>query len=494
LTNSISKGNIGFVLGPLLFLLILFFSNPEGLSEEGVSVLAVTIWIAIWWISEAVPIEVTALLPIVLFPLTGGPGLVETCASYAHKYIFLFMGGFILAIAIEKWNLHKRIALVIINRVGTNLVMVIWGFMLSTAFLSMWISNTATTVMMLPIGMAIITQLGKRHGEDANLYKNFSTALMLAIAYSASIGGMATLIGTPPNLILAGVIHETYGIELSFAQWFKFGLPISGVLLFICWKYLTKIAFKMGKLEFPGGKAAIKSQLHDLGKMSKEEKVILVVFISTALAWISRSLILTSFIPALDDTIIAISSAVILFTLPSSKKGEKLINWHDAMKLPWGILILFGGGIALAVGFQNSGLAAWIAGQLASLSGIHLIVLLLILVAAVNFLTEITSNLATASVLLPILAPLALAMDVHPFGLMVGCTLAASCAFMLPVATPPNAIVFGSGHIALSNMIKTGVWLNIFSIVLITLIVYFVLPEFWNFDISSFPPNLNSID
>jgi len=487
LAYSISKNNFGFALGPLLYFLILFLFKPVDLSAEGVAVLAATVWIAIWWISEAVPIEATALLPIVLFPMGGGPGLQETCAAYAHKFIFLFMGGFILAIAIEKWNLHKRIALTIINKVGTNLVMVILGFMLSTAFLSMWISNTATAVMMLPIGMALIAQIKNGPKESEESYQGFGRALMLAIAYSASIGGMATLIGTPPNLILAGVIEQTYGIELSFAKWFMFGLPISIILLFVCWKYLTRFAFPMKKLQFPGGKSAIRTQLKELGSMSFEEKIVLAVFIVTAFAWISRSLILTNIFPALDDTIIAIFSALVLFVLPSSKKKTRLINWNDAMKLPWGVLILFGGGIALAVGIQSSGLAVWIAHQLTSMSGLNIFLLILILVAAVNFLTEITSNLATASVLLPILAPLALAMDVHPFGLMVACTLAASCAFMLPVATPPNAIVFGSGIVPISAMIRTGIWLNIISIAVITIFVYSMLPLLWGFDISSFP-------
>jgi sodium-dependent dicarboxylate transporter 2/3/5 len=478
----LTKNTIGLILGPLSFLSILWFVAPENLSAAGIAVLAVTTWVAIWWITEAIPVEVTALLPIVLFPLSGGLDLTATCAAYGHKFIFLFVGGFILAIAIEKWNLHKRIALTIIHFVGTNLSKIILGFMVSTAFLSMWISNTATAVMMLPIGMAIITQI---EGKKSN--SQFGKALMLAIAYAASIGGMATLIGTPPNIILAGVLEQTYNVELSFSQWFMVGFPISVVLLIICWKYLTVYAFNFKNLQLEGGKAYINQQLKALGKTSREEKTILVVFVLTALAWIFRSAFLKEWIPAMDDTIIAISAAVLLFILPSSKPGKPLLAWKDAVKLPWGILLLFGGGIAIAVAFQQSGLAFWVATQLQGLEGVHLLLVVFVLITAVNFLTEITSNLATASVLLPLLAPLALAMDVHPYVLMVACTVAASCAFMLPVATPPNAIVFGSGKLKIADMVKTGIWMNLISIVILTLAVYFLLPVLWDIEIDSFP-------
>ena len=477
-----TKKTIGLVLGPILFTFIMFFFNGDGLSLEAKAVLASAAWVAIWWITEALPIAVTALLPIILFPLSGGLSLKETTASYGHKYIFLFVGGFILAIAIEKWNLHKRIALNIIKIVGTNVVQIILGFMVATAFLSMWISNTATAVMMLPIGMAIIAQLKDNPDtiQDENLI--FGKALMLAIAYSASIGGMATLIGTPPNLVLAGVVQESYNVEITFSQWFSFGFPISILFLVLCWLYLTKVAFKFKQKKFPGGQTEIKRQLKELGKITFEEKTVLVIFGLTAFAWITRSFFLKKFIPAIDDTIIAIIFAVILFILPSSKKDKKLLTWDDAVKLPWGILLLFGGGMALASGFDSSGLANWIGSQMTSFSSIPLILLLFILIASVNFLTEITSNLATTAMLLPVLVSLASAIGVHPYFLLVGATVAASCAFMLPVATPPNAVVFGSGYLKIEDMVKKGIWLNIASIVLLTLFVYFVLPLIWNLD------------
>ena len=470
-------------MGPALFLIILLWFHPEGLSKEANAILASTIWIAVWWITEAVPIAITSLLPVVLFPLTGGMELAETTASFGHRYIFLYIGGFILAIAIERWNLHKRIALNIIQLIGTNVKNVILGFMVATAFLSMWISNTATSVMMLPIGMSIISQLMDNPKTVENENQNFGKALMLAIAYSASIGGMATLIGTPPNLVLATIVQETYGIEITFSKWFMFGLPISLILLAICWKYLTEIAFTFNQKKFPGGRNEINKQLKSLGKLSYEEKMVLLIFVGTAFAWITRSFLLQKLIPNLDDTIIAVITGILLFILPASKsKNRKLINWEEAVKLPWGILLLFGGGLALAQGFKTSGLAEWIGGQLTLLEGASIFILLLFLIALVNFLTEITSNLATTAMILPILAPLSLVLDVNPFMLMVGATVAASCAFMLPVATPPNAVVFGSGYLRIPDMAKTGVWMNLFSIIFLTIMVYFLLPILWGFN------------
>ena len=481
---------IGFVLGPLLFVLILLFLKPEGLSPEARAVLASTAWIAVWWITEAIPIAVTALLPIVLFPLTGGLGLSDTTSAFGHKYVFLYLGGFIIAIAIEKWNLHRRIALNIINFIGSDIKKIILGFMVATAFLSMWISNTATSVMMLPIGIAIITQLKDNPNTIENENHLFGKALMLAIAYSASIGGIATLIGTPPNLVLAGVVLDTYDYEITFLQWFMFGFPISLILLFICWKYLTNYAFKFTQKEFPGGKQEIKRLLKSLGKVSYEEKMVAIVFGTTAFFWITRSLLFDKLLPQLDDTIIAIVFAVVLFLIPSKDKKIKLMDWEDAVKLPWGIILLFGGGMALANGFESSGLAQWIGGQMTTFAGLTTIILVLLLIAAVNFLTEITSNLATTAMLLPVLAPMALTVDIHPFVLMVGAAVAASCAFMLPVATPPNAVVFGSGYLRIPDMVNKGFVMNMISIIILTLFVYFVLPLLWDLTVEGFPQAL----
>ena len=478
---SLVKRNIFLVLGPLAFLILQTFDPPSGMPESAFSMLGITLWMAIWWVTEAIPIGVTALLPIILFPLTGAVDLSSTTASYGHKYIFLYMGGFMLAIAIEKWNLHKRIALQVIRIIGTNISKIILGFMVATAFLSMWISNTATSVMMLPIAMSIVTQLKDNPAtrEDENLI--FGKALMLGIAYSASIGGVATLIGTPPNLVFAGYVEEVYGIEITFWQWAKWGLPIAIPLLVIAWIYLTKYAFTFKQKEFPGGREEINALIKELGPMKKEEKIVLGIFVLTAFAWITRSFVLQPLLPAIDDTIIAMCAGILLFTIKSDNKKEPLINWEDAVKLPWGIILLFGGGMALASGFETTGLAEWLGSQMSLLQGLALIVLVVVIVASVNFITEVTSNLATTAMLLPILAPIAIGLDINPYILMVATTVAASCAFMLPVATPPNAVVFGSGYLKISDMAKSGIWMNIVSIVFLSLMVYYVLPLIWDF-------------
>lgn len=482
MTASVSK-RVGFWAGPLAFLLIVALVRPEGLSIAGVAVLATAVWMAIWWISEAIPIEVTSFLPIILFPLTGALNISKTTASYGHKYIFLYLGGFLLAIAIERWNLHRRIALNIINIIGTDVSKMILGFMCATAFMSMWISNTATTVMMLPIAMAIVAQLKDNPATIEDENQIFGKALMLSVAYSASIGGMATLVGTPPNLVLAGVLKELYDIELTFVQWMTIGLPISLLLLSICWVYMTRVAFTFKQKEFPGGRKEIRRLVGELGSMSREEKLVLAVFVITALAWIMRSFVLSKVLPNIDDSIIAMIAGIVLFILPAKNGDRRLLQWDEAVKLPWGILFLFGGGMALASGFQSTGLAEWIGSQMQALGSVPLFLLALLLIAAVNFLTEITSNLATTAMLLPILASMALSIGVHPYYLLVAATVAASCAFMLPVATPPNAVVFGSGYLRISDMFRSGVWMNIISIIILTLIVYFLLPVIWDFDI-----------
>lgn len=476
---SLTKNTIGLWLGPALFVLINYVLEWPGLSEQATAVLATASWMAVWWITEAIDIAATALLPIAIFPLTGGLSLATTTSMYGHQYIFLFLGGFILAIAIEKWNLHRRIALNIIALVGTDLRHIILGFMLATGFLSMWISNTAAAVMLLPVGMAIVAQMRDNPLTQKHENALFGKALMLAIAYAASIGGMATLIGTPPNLVMAGVIKESYGVEITFLQWFLLAFPISLILLFACWWYLTNVAFKFEQKTFPGGKDEVKRQLLALGKMSAAELRVLIVFVVMALAWISRSFILVQFFPGIDDTIIAILGALVLFIWPA-EKGKSLVNWEDTLKLPWGIIILFGGGIALATGFEESGLAAWIGNHLSSLSNLPFWLLLLLLVASVNFLTEITSNLATTAMILPVLVSIAASMQVHPFYLVMAATLAASCAFMLPVATPPNAVVFGSGYLKIEEMVKHGFWMNVLSILIVSLAIYFLLPFIWD--------------
>jgi sodium-dependent dicarboxylate transporter 2/3/5 len=483
--KSIQK-SLFLISGPLLFLAMQFFSPPAGMSETAYSLLSITLWMALWWVTESVPIAITALLPIILFPMTGAVDLQTTTASYGHKYIFLYMGGFMLAIAIEKWNLHKRIALNIIKIIGTNISKIILGFMVATAFLSMWISNTATAVMMLPIAMSIVAQLQDNPNTEKNENLIFGKALMLSIAYSASIGGMATLIGTPPNLVFAGYVEETYGIEITFLQWLKFGVPIAIPLLVVAWLYLTKFAFKFKQKEFPGGKEEINRLLVLIGPMKREEKLVSSIFVLTAFCWITRSFILQEFFPFIDDTIIAMTAGILLFVVPASDFKKRLITWEDAVKLPWGIILLFGGGMALAAGFQITGLASWLGAQMSVFQGLSLLVLVFVVITLVNFFTEFTSNLATTAMLLPILAPIAISLNINPYMLMVACTIAASCAFMMPVATPPNAVVFGSGYLRIPDMIKSGIWMNIISILFLTLMVYYFLPIIWDFNLTDF--------
>ena len=479
--------NFGLILGPLMFFVILLFFHPSGLNDQSNDVLAATIWIAIWWIFEALPIAVTALLPIVLFPIAGGMDLAQTTASYGHKLIFLIMGGFMIAIAIEKWNLYKRIALNIIYFIGTDLRKIILGFMAATAFLSMWISNTATAVMMLPIGVVIIKQLKDNPNTDENENNIFGKALMLAIAYSASIGGIAMFIGTPPNLVMAGIVSQVYGYEISFLEWIVFGLPVSMLLLAICWVYLTRYAFTFKQDKFPDGREEILKLKNELGVISYEQKIVGLVFISVGFCWITRSFLLQKIFPALDDAIIAIIFAMILFIINAKSKNKKILEWKEAVKMPWGILLLFGGGMSLAKAFDVSGLAIWIGNQITAFGNFDLFLFLILLVTAINFLTEVTSNVATTAMLLPVIAYIALELDIHPFILMTAAAVAASCAFMLPAATPPNAIVFGSGYLRIPDMVKKGFLLNIISILIIVLMVYYLLPVVWDIDKDVFP-------
>jgi len=483
------KNRIGLFLGPLFFLLILFI-DFKGLSTEGKVIMAGTVWIAIWWIMEPIPIAATSLLPIVIFPLSGALDIKTTTTTYYSPLIMLFMGGFIIALAMERWNLHQRIALTTIKMIGTNSRKIILGFMLATMFLSMWISNTATALMMLPIAVAIAKKIGDfQSGADSKELSKFHKALMLSIAYAASIGGMATLIGTPTNAIFSAISLELYGREITFSEWFALGLPISLVCLVIGWVYLTRVVFSADIPNVGAAKNEVKKQLISLGKMTFEEKMVLLVFVITATAWILRSFVLVRFIGGINDTIIAMAGALLLFILPSSKKGEKLMDWETARKLPWGILLLFGGGLAIAAAFKSTGLADWLGNHLSALNQFHFALILFVVIIMVNYFTEITSNVATASVLLPILASLSQTIGVHPFGLMVGASLAASCAFMLPVATPPNAIAYSSGYLSMNNMVKTGFWMNLMTTTILFFFIYYIMPIIWGIELLEFPPD-----
>jgi sodium-dependent dicarboxylate transporter 2/3/5 len=460
----------------------------DGLPEAGQAILACTAWVAIWWITEAVNMSVTALLPVVLFPLTGGLDVKTTTTTYYSPIIMLFLGGFIIAIAIERWNLHQRIAMNIIRLIGTNGNRIILGFMVATAFLSMWISNTATALMMLPIGLAIAKKLGEYQPDSLQAeHLLFSKSLMLSIAYGASIGGMATLIGTPTNAIFSAISSEMFQQEVSFVAWFSFGLPISILLVGIAWLYLTKVAFRTRLSGAEKARLEIKQQLRLLGAMRFEEKAVAVVFALTAMAWITRSFVLERLLPGIDDTVIAMAGALVLFVIPAKNEKTTLMNWATASKLPWGILILFGGGLAIAVGFQQSGLAVWLGELLSVMNALPFALILFAVLLMVNFFTEITSNVATAAVIVPVLAALSQSIDVHPFAMMAGASLVASCAFMLPVATPPNAIVYSASYLTMNDMVRAGFWMNLITTTILFLCIYFLMPLIWGIDLLYFP-------
>ena len=471
---------VGLVLGPLLFLVLLVISPPQGMSPAAWSVAAVAILMATWWISEAIPLAATALLPIVLFPLLDVMSTSTTTTAYANHLIFLFMGGFLIAMAMQKWSLHKRIALHTIHWVGISPSRIILGFMLATAFLSMWISNTATAMMMLPIALAVISQLALKEDQSPDEHEEsspFGTALMLGIAYSASIGGVATLIGTPPNAILAGIVENLYQQRISFATWMSFGLPLSLVMLGIAWFYLTRVAYPVGDQSSPKIKELINKELATLGPLSRQEIWVAVVFAIVAICWITRGLFDIPALVNVSDASIAMTGALVLFVIPSDfRKREFLLDWSTAVKLPWDILVLFGGGFALAKGFSDSGLTEWIVTQLSIMKGAPLIVLVLMVTAVVIFLTEVTSNTATATLIIPVMGALAQAVGVQPLSLMVPAAVAASYAFMLPVATPPNAIVFSSRYITIPQMARAGLWMNLLASLVITAFVMFLLP------------------
>lgn len=441
---------------------------------------------AVWWVSEAIPLAATSLLPLALYPFLGIASAARAAAPYANHLIYLFMGGFILAQAMQRWGLHRRLALRIVLLVGTSPSRVVLGFMVASAFLSLWVSNTATAAMMMPIGLAVVQQvadsLRKSGSSTEEIARSahridltpgqfpFGVSLMLGIAYGASIGGIGSLIGTPPNVLLVGTLEESFGIEISFVRWLMFGIPFVVMFIPLVWLWLTRVAYPLQIREIPGGSAFVREEIGRLGAMSVGEQRTAIVFALTAAAWISRPL-WTSWIPSGDlvtDSTIAITAAIALFLLPAGN-GERLLNWEWASRLPWDVLVLFGGGFSLARGFETSGLSQWLGEQLTRFSDAPLPLFIVLVVLLIVSLTELASNTASAAMSLPILGATATGMGVSPLLLCIPATLAASCAFMMPAATPPNAIVFGTGYLTITQMAKTGLWINLIAVVLITL-------------------------
>jgi solute carrier family 13 (sodium-dependent dicarboxylate transporter), member 2/3/5 len=567
---------IGLVLGPILFLVILLLpidgnnnssdssinnsinnsaesidtnnANINTLSFSAKLVLATTFWMATWWITEAIPIYVTALLPLIIFPSLSITGLGDTAANYADRIIFLFLGGFILAKAVEKTQLHRRFALNILNVFGTTPKYIVAAFMLVTGILSGWMSNTATTMLMLPIAAAVISQIGigegriqkgqeeerrnssKSNNQEQNINKNnknivkdienleekpneqqsrFGLCLMLSIAYSASIGGMATLIGTPPNAIFASLSKSMLDIEISFGQWLLIGIPISGISLIVIWFYMVHLGVKITDIKSIGReKEIIKRKIKEIGKITKDEKIVACVFIATAIAWVTRGILWGDIVPMVDDSTIAIAAAFSLFLIPSSKskslpitdekqnsdftqnnngesnfqvqqqdKSSRIMNWETAVTIPWGILILIGGGLALAHAFTETGLDQWISNQLLFVENLNYILIVLVIVAISIFFGEIASNTASAALLIPIAVSLASSISIDPLLLMVPLTIATSFGFIMPVGTPPNAIVFGSKYVTAPKMAKAGFPLDIIGIIMVTVLTTMMVPQ-----------------
>lgn len=463
---------IGLAAGPVLFVVALY-APIDDLSFEARIVLGASLWMGTWWVTEAIPIYVTALMPLAIFPLFHITQLEQVSMLYADRIVFLFLGGFIIAKAIERSMLHQRFALNVLKTFSTNPRHIVGAFMVVTGSLSAWMSNTATTMLMLPIAAAVIAQITNTEEKG-----RFGTCLMLCIAYSASLGGMATLIGTPPNAIFASLSKTLIDVDVSFGQWMLVGLPISLISIFVAWWYMVNHGAKIGTLPITAEKGLIMKKIIELGKMNRDEKIVAGVFIATAVAWITRGLIWRDFFPLVDDSTIAIIAAISLFLLPSISKG-RLLDWETAVQIPWGVLLLIGGGLALAAGFTATGLDAWIADQLKFLGGFHYIVIILALVAVTKFISEILSNTATAALLIPISVSLAASLDINPLLLMVPIAIATSYVFMMPVGTPPNAIVFASGYVTAAKMARAGLLLSFIGIALATLLTVVLVPLVW---------------
>ena len=471
-SSGVGKRYIGMVAGLLLFVLMLATSPPEGLSREGWNTAAIALLMAVWWITEVIPIPATAMLPLVLFPVLNISGISATATPYANPMIFLFMGGFMLAIGMQEWGLHRRIALNIIWLIGSRPRSIILGFMVSTAVISMWVSNTAATMMMLPIALSVIelTKSIDNSSDDSRKYNNFAVALMLSIAYSANVGGLGTVIGTPTNALLIGFVNESYGVEISFMEWMIVGIPVVVLGLPLIFYSLTYITFPVRFKNLPGGREYIHKEVRGLGSFSRGEIMVAIIFGFVAILWMTRPVI-ERWLPGLSDAGIAIFGALLLFLCPVRiKTGEFLLNWKAAAKLPWGILILFGGGLTLAGAIQRTGLAEWIGGYFAGLAGWPFISVIFIVTFVVILFTNLASNSATTAAFLPVMGSVAIGMGEDPLQLAIPVAVAASCVFMLPVGTPPNAIVYGSGVMTIPQMVKAGLWLNLLFVFLITLL------------------------
>ncbi len=472
---------IGLLLGPAIAILMLLASTPAGLSDAAWTTAALGVLMAVWWATEAVPIAITALLPLVLFPILGVATIHETAAPYSNKVIYLFLGGFIVAFAMQRWGLHRRIALNVLQVAGNNGRSLIGGFMLASALISMWVMNTSTTMMLLPIAVSIIAVIHKSVGSlDQKARDDFQYALLLGVAYGATIGGMATLVGTAPNAMLAAFMLENYDTQIDFASWMMVGLPLSAAMLPLAWLALTRLVFKVDFKTSDEGRAELKHMKDEMGRIKVPEIRVAIVFVIMALAWVGRPLLAKlPGLSALDDSGIAMAGAIALFLVPSGDKSDPLLlRWKYVEQLPWSVLILFGGGLTLAGAVSRTGLAEWLGSSLQAVGALPLAIIVIAAATLIIFLTELTSNIATTATFLPVVGAIAIESGIDPIVLTVPITFAASCAFMLPVATPPNAIVFGSGLLTIPKMARAGIALNLVGIVLVSIVALTLAPRF----------------
>ncbi|ASJ75252.1 SLC13 family permease [Granulosicoccus antarcticus] len=482
------------------FAIWLAMGNSEGLSPDARWVATIATLMAIWWMTEAIPLAVTSLLPIVLIPMLTARTVSEATSPYASSIVFLFLGGFLIAIAMEKWNLHRRVALLTLRKVGIEPTRIVLGMMLATGFLSMWVSNTATTLMMLPIGLSVLALVSERSGKsgaapaaphkpghvdlnpDENIQK-FGICLVLAIAWSASMGGLGTLLGSPPNAIVAGYAADELGRNIGFLEWMMLGTPLALVFILIGWVLMTRVLYRFKLDEIPGGKQMIQDEIDKLGPLSQGEKMVMIVFASAAFLWVVPGILVSlpgigeslGWFGQMNDTAIAISAGIAMFVLPGRGRQDMVLNWKDAEDgLPWGVLLLFGGGLSLASAVAASGLDGWFGSQVSGLGTLPAVLLVAAVVSIILFLTEVTSNTATAATFIPVLGGVAVGIGADPMSLLIPAAFAATCAFMLPVGTPPNAIVFGSGAVTITQMARGGFVLNLVGIALITGFCYFL--------------------
>lgn len=465
------------MIGLAALLALLLIDPPAGMPREAWRVAAVAALLATWWVTEAIPIAATALVPLVLFPVLGIAPMTAAAAPYANPVIFLFLSGFLLAAALQRVGLHRRLALAIVAAVGTRPDRLVLGFIAATAAVSMWVSNTATVVMLLPLATPVLELLRGRDasGGDAHAQRQFEVALLLGIAYAASIGGLGTLIGTPPNALLSGFMLETHDVRISFGRWMLLGVPLVLAGVPLCWLVLTRVMFRVHGAALPGTADALHAQRAALGRVSRGEWIVGAVVASAAACWILQP-VLERAVPGLTEAGIGLAAALLLFILPGDGGGTRALDWKATEGVPWGVLILFGGGLSLAAAIQGSGLAAWLGDALGGVRALPLWLVVLVVTTVVVFLTELTSNTATAAAFLPLSSSLAVGIGADPLVLTVPTALAASIGFMMPVGTPPNALVFGTGRVRIAEMVRAGLLLNLAMIVVVTLLSWWLAP------------------